>query len=230
LGEIIRHTVHRGGSVLIPTFAVGRAQALTLLLHRLRQAGELPDRLPVYLDSPMALEATEIHARHQDLLRLSAPDARALSEGVRPVRTPRESTRLDHLRQPAVILSSSGMATGGRVLGHLAALAPDPRHAIVFPGFQVPGSRGGKLVTGAREIKVMGRYVAVNAEVHHLEGLSGHADAAGLIDWMRRLPLPPRRVVVVHGEPEASDALRIRIQESLGWSSRVPQAGERLVI
>lgn len=231
LGEIIRHTVRRGGSVLIPTFAVGRAQALTLLLHRLRQAGELPDGLPVYLDSPMALEATEIHTRHEALLRLSAAETRALSQGIRAVRTPRESARIDHLRRPAVILSSSGMATGGRVLGHLAALAPDPRHAIVFPGFQVPGSRGGKLVTGAREIKVMGRYVAVKAEVHHLEGLSGHADAEGLIAWLRCLPQVPRRVAVVHGEPEASDALRQRIEEALGWRPvRVPQAGERLTL
>lgn len=228
LGEVIRQTARRGGKVLVPTFAVGRAQALMLMLHRLRLAGELPDDLPVYLDSPMAQEATAIYTAHRDLLRLSNAEARSFSEGVKPVGKPQESARLDRLRGPAVILSSSGMATGGRVLGHLAALAPDPKNAIVFPGFQVPGSRGGKLVSGATDIKVMGRYVAVKAQVHHLEGLSGHADAQGLIDWMRQMPAPPKQVIVVHGEPEASDALRIRIEEALGWPARVPQAGERL--
>lgn len=228
LDEIIRQTVERGGKVLIPTFAVGRAQTLMLLLHRLRAEGGLPEDLPVYLDSPMAQEATAIYAAHRHLLRLSKAEARGFSEGIKPVPKAQDSARLSHLRKPAVILSSSGMATGGRVLGHLAALAPDPRNAIVFPGYQVPGSRGGKLVRGAKEIKVMGQYVAVNAPVHHLEGLSGHADADGLIAWMRQMPTAPRQVMVVHGEPEASDALRIRIQESLGWPARVPQVGERL--
>jgi metallo-beta-lactamase family protein len=188
----------------------------------------LPDDLPIYLDSPMAQEATTIYTAHRDLLRLSNAEARGFSEGVKPVHKPQDSARLMRLRGPAVILASSGMATGGRVLGHLAVLAPDPRNAVVFPGFQVPGSRGGKLVRGATEIKVMGQYVAVKAQVHHLEGMSGHADADGLIAWMRQMPTAPKQVMVVHGEPEASDALRIRIEEQLGWPARVPQAGERL--
>lgn len=228
LGEIIRQTARRGGKVLIPTFAVGRAQALMLVLHRLRDEGAIPDDLPVFLDSPMAQEATAIYTAHRDLLRLSKAEARGFSEGVRPVHKPQDSAKLSRLRGQAVILSSSGMATGGRVLGHLAALAPDPRHAIVFPGFQVPGSRGARLVSGATEIKVMGRYVAVKAQVHHLEGLSGHADADGLLAWMRQMPTAPKQVMVVHGEPEASDALRIRIEDTLGWPARVPQAGECL--
>jgi metallo-beta-lactamase family protein len=228
LGEIIRQTVRRNGKVLIPTFAVGRAQALMLVLHRLRDEGAIPDDLPVFLDSPMAQEATAIYTAHRDLLRLSKAEARGFSEGVKPVHKPQDSARLSRLRGPAVILSSSGMATGGRVLGHLAALAPDPRNAVVFPGFQVPGSRGARLVGGATEIKVMGRYVAVKAQVQHLEGFSGHADADGLIAWMRQMPTAPKQVLVVHGEPEASDALRIRIEDQLGWPARVPQAGERL--
>jgi metallo-beta-lactamase family protein len=228
LGEVIRQTTRRGGKVLMPTFAVGRAQALMLMLHRLRADGELPDDLPVYLDSPMAQEATAIYNAHRHLLRLSNAEARGFSEGVKPVHKPQDSARLMRLRGPAVILASSGMATGGRVLGHLAVLAPDPRNAIVFPGFQVPGSRGGRLVSGATEVKVMGQYVAVKAQVHHLEGLSGHADADGLIAWMRQMPTAPKQVMVVHGEPEASDALRIRIEDTLGWPARVPQAGECL--
>ena len=228
LGELIRQTARRGGKVLIPTFAVGRAQALMLVLHRLRVAGELPEGLPVYLDSPMAQEATAIYTAHRELLRLSNAEARSFTEGVKPVHKPQDSARLVRQRWPAVILASSGMATGGRVLSHLAAIAPDPRNAIVFPGFQVAGSRGGKLVSGATEIKVMGQYVAVKAQVHHLEGLSGHADADGLLAWMRQMPTAPKQVLVVHGEPAASDALRVRIEETLGWPARVPQAGERL--
>jgi metallo-beta-lactamase family protein len=120
------------------------------------------------------------------------------------------------------------MATGGRVLTHLAAMAPEPRHSIVFPGYQVAGSRGGRLVDGAPEIKVMGQIVPVRAEVHHLRGMSGHADAQGLIGWMRQLPAAPAQVLVVHGEPAAADALRLRITRELGWSARVPRPSEVL--
>jgi len=142
LGEIIRRTIHRGGKVLLPTFAVGRAQALMLVLQRLRAAGDIPEDLPIYLDSPMAQEATEIYLRHRKLLRLNASEARSLCDGVTAVVTPKQSQALVAQRWPAVILSASGMATGGRVLHHLSALAPQPRNAVVFPGFQVPGSRG----------------------------------------------------------------------------------------
>ncbi len=228
LGEIIRQTVHRGGKVLIPTFAVGRAQALMTVLQRLRRAGEIPADLPVYLDSPMAQRATLVYNSHRKLMRLSAAEARQMGDKVHLVQTPQESQRLSRQRWPSVILSSSGMATGGRVLQHLAALAPNPHNAVVFPGFQVGGSRGDKLVHGAHEVKIQGQYVAVKAEVHHLEGFSGHADADGLMQWLRKLPHAPGQVLVVHGEPAASDALRLRIEETLGWPARVPQHGEVL--
>lgn len=228
LGAIVRATVERGGSVLIPTFAVGRAQALMLLLQRLRRSGEIPASLPIYLDSPMAQAATRIHLAHARLMRLSQAEQRTLCEGVTAVEDAADSRRLARRKAPAVILSSSGMATGGRVLTHLAAMASEPRHSIVFPGYQVAGSRGGRLVDGAREIKVMGQIVPVRAEVHHLRGMSGHADAQGLIDWMRQLPAAPAQVLVVHGEPAAADALRLRIDRELGWPARVPRPGEVL--
>lgn len=228
LGDIIRRTARRNGTVLIPTFAVGRAQTLMLVLQRLKRSGEIPADLPIYLDSPMAQEATAIYHAHRRLLRLSAAEERMMCEGVRPVTTQAQSLRLTRQRGPAVILSSSGMATGGRVLQHLAALAPNPRHAVVFPGYQVPGSRGSKMVTGAREVKIQGQYVAVKAEVHHLEGFSSHADADGILQWLRQLPQPPERVMVVHGDPAAADALRMRIEEDLAWPARVPQHGEIL--
>ncbi|MDL2337463.1 MAG: MBL fold metallo-hydrolase [Pseudomonadota bacterium] len=225
LGEIIRATVRRGGSVLLPSFAVGRAQALLLVLQRLKAAGEIPADLPIFLDSPMATSATSLYQRHRKLLRISTREAGTLTDDVTLIAGPKESEKLTRLRWPKVIISASGMATGGRVLYHLKSLAPNPRNHIVFPGFQVGGTRGAKLVAGAREVKIHGEYVAVKAEVSHLEGFSGHADADGLMDWLRAFEAPPERTFVVHGEAEAADTLRLRIKDELGWTVSVPQHG-----
>jgi metallo-beta-lactamase family protein len=230
LGEIIRRTVKRGGKVLLPTFAVGRAQGLMLVLQRLRAAGEIPADMPIYLDSPMAQGATEIYLKHRKLLRLSAAEARTLCDGVTAVTIPKESEKLVAQRWPAVVLSASGMATGGRVLHHLSALAPHPKNAIVFPGFQVAGSRGAKLVGGAADVKIFGRYVAVKAEVHHLEGFSGHADRAGLLAWLKGLPKAPRHTYLVHGDPDAADTLRTHIADTLGWTAQVPGHGSTVEV
>jgi metallo-beta-lactamase family protein len=222
LAGIIRSTVHRGGSVLLPSFAVGRAQALLLLLQRLRAAGEIPADLPVFLDSPMATAATALYQKHRRLLRITAREAGGLLDDVTVTATPQASMALTRSRWPKVVISASGMATGGRVLHHLKVMAPNPRHHIVFPGFQVGGTRGAALVAGAGEVKIHGEYVAVKAQVSHLEGVSGHADADGLMAWLRRLPRPPARSFVVHGEAAAADTLRLRMQDELGWAVAVP--------
>jgi metallo-beta-lactamase family protein len=227
LGSIIRATARRGGSVLLPSFAVGRAQALLFCLQKLRTAGEIPQDMPIYLDSPMAIEATALYQRHRKLMRITSQEAACLTEGVTLVAKPQQSERLTrdlhHARYPRIIISASGMATGGRVLHHLKAMAPDPKNHIVFPGFQVEGTRGSTLVSGAPEVKIHGQYVAVKAEVSQLEGFSGHADANGLMAWMRAMAPAPRQVYVVHGEPAAADALRMRIQDELGWAVQVPE-------
>ncbi|MDP2367730.1 MBL fold metallo-hydrolase RNA specificity domain-containing protein [Rhodoferax sp.] len=223
LGAIVRATVRRGGSVLLPSFAVGRAQALLHSLQKLRAAGEIPRDMPVFLDSPMAIEATALYQRHRRLMRLSAREAGALTDGVTMVTTAQRSEKLTRARYPCVIISASGMATGGRVLHHLKAMAPNPRNHIAFPGFQVAGTRGAKLVGGASEVKIHGEYVAVKAEVSQLEGFSGHADANGLMAWMRGFDVAPRQVFVVHGAPEAADTLRLRIKDELGWTVQVPE-------
>lgn len=223
LAEIIRATVGRGGSVLLPSFAVGRAQALLHSLQRLRGAGAIPRDMPIFVDSPMAVEATALYQRHRRLLRLTAGETAALTDGVTMVTTPQQSQRLVGHHYPCVIISASGMATGGRVLHHLKAMAPNPRHHVVFPGYQVPGTRGGKLAAGATQIKIHGEYVAVKAEVSQLEGFSAHADADGLLAWLRGFDSKPRQAFVVHGEPEAADALRMRIKDELGWSVHVPE-------
>jgi len=231
LAQVLRTTLKRGGSVLLPSFAVGRAQALLLVLQRLRCSGELDAHVPIYLDSPMAAQATELTLKHKKLLRIAPAEASRLCDGLRLVIKQAESVKLANTlarrEQPAIVISASGMATGGRVLNYLETLAPQARHHIVFPGFQVGGSRGAKMVAGEREIKLHGHYVPVNAEVSHLQGFSGHADAEGLMAWLRGFARkPPRQVFVVHGEPAASDALRSRIQDELGWPVRVPQHGE----
>ena len=222
LGAIVRATVRRGGSVLLPSFAVGRAQALLWVLQRLRDTGEIPQDLPIYLDSPMATLATTLYQRHAKLLRIKPREAARLCEDVRLVGKAAESEKLTRSRWPSVIISASGMATGGRVLHHLKAMAPQARHHIVFPGFQVAGTRGAKLVEGARDVKIFGEYVAVKAEVSHLEGFSGHADADELMQWLRGFEAAPAQTFVVHGEPHAADALRTRVQDELGWRVRVP--------
>ncbi len=222
LGGIVRATIRRGGSVLMPSFAVGRAQALLLALQRLKDAGEIPGELPIFLDSPMALKATTLYQRHAKLLRVKPRETATLCDGVTLVATAAESAKLVRSRWPSVIISASGMATGGRVLHHLRAMAPQPRHHIVFPGFQVPGTRGAKMIEGAREVKIFGEYVAVKAELSHLQGFSGHADADELMQWLRGFEAAPAQTYIVHGDPRAADTLRSRVQDELGWRVRVP--------
>jgi metallo-beta-lactamase family protein len=197
-----------------------------------RGAGDLPHDIPILLDSPMATRATDIIAKHARLLRIGLREAAGLCEGVTLIAKPADSLKAATraITRPTIIISASGMATGGRVLNYLETLAPGARHHIVFPGFQVSGSRGAKMVGGAREVKLHGAFVPINAEISHLEGFSGHADAEGLMAWLRAFKTPPRQTFVVHGEPEASDALRSRIQEELGWRVRVPQHGESVAL
>ena len=226
LGQIVRETVQRGGSVLMPSFAVGRSQALLVVLQRLRAAGQIPHGLPIFVDSPMAVQATALYQRHAALLRLSAREMKGLLDGVRLITEVAQSMRLSRSRYPSVIISASGMATGGRVLHHLKAMAPEPRHHIVFPGYQVGGSRGARLIAGEREVKIHGEYVPVQASVSHLQSFSAHADRSELVDWVRRMQPMPTQAFVVHGESDASDALRLRLHDELGVPTRVPQHGE----
>ncbi len=222
LADIINRTAARGGSIIIPSFAVGRSQTLLYHLHRLKQARRIPD-LPVYLDSPMAIDATEIFCRHPDDHRLSAEEARAAFGVARYVHTPEESRALDANHVPKVIVSASGMATGGRVIHHLKVYARDARNTILFAGYQAGGTRGASMIAGADEIKIHGSYIPVHAEVDQLDMLSAHADASEIITWLSNFRTPPRHTYIVHGEPAASDALRHRIEEKLGWNCTVPE-------
>jgi metallo-beta-lactamase family protein len=225
LAEVITRTAARGGTVLIPAFAVGRAQTLLFHLHRLKAARRIPD-LPIFLDSPMAVDASEITCRHPEASRLTEQECRRSCGVARYVRDVAESKALDASPFPKVIISASGMATGGRVLHHLKVFAPDRRNTILFSGFQAGGTRGASMVAGAESVKIHGHYVPVRAEVANLAMLSAHADAEEIMAWLRDFEAPPRMTFITHGEPTASDALRHRIEEELGWACRVPEHGE----
>jgi metallo-beta-lactamase family protein len=229
LGEIIRRTCARHGVIVIPTFAVGRAQLLLLLIERLKKAGQIPD-VPVYLDSPMAIDATGLFERFATEHRLSGRDLGAMGGRISLVRTAEESKALDRIRQPAIILAASGMATGGRVLHHLKVFATDARNTILFSGFQAGGTRGAAMVAGAQQIRLHGESFPVRAEVAQLQCASAHADAGELVQWLRRMPASPRQVFVTHGEAGASDALRARIQTELGWTVSVPEYRDEVVL
>ncbi len=178
--------------------------------------------MPVYLNSPMAADATRIFRHHLDEHRLSAEQCAAMSKEVTIVNTVEESKRLNTLTFPSIIVSASGMATGGRVLHHLKTYAPDARNTMLFAGFQAAGTRGAALVGGAEAVKIHGAYVPVRAEVANLDTLSAHADREQLLAWLGGLRAP-KRVFVTHGEPVAADALRLAIEERHGWPVTVPE-------
>jgi metallo-beta-lactamase family protein len=227
LAEVIARTAARGGTVVIPAFAVGRTQILLYHLQRLKAAKRLPD-LPVYLDSPMAMDATDIYRRHPGEHRLGADQLRTAFKVARYVRSVEDSKALDQNPYPKVVISASGMATGGRVLHHLKHFAPDARSTVLFSGYQAGGTRGAAMLAGARSIKIHGQHVPVNAEVANLPMLSAHADSDEIMAWLGSFDAPPLMTFVVHGEPAAADILRHRIEEELAWPSAVPEHREQV--
>jgi metallo-beta-lactamase family protein len=228
LGALMREAIGRGGVVLIPSFAVGRTQALLWAIHGLKARGGLPAHLPVFLNSPMAVDVTAVYRRHHADHRLSDEESRAMCRAATFVNTVEESKALNARRGPMAIIAGSGMATGGRILHHLKVFAPDPRNLILFTGFQAGGTRGAALLGGAEAVKIHGEHVPVRAQVAVLDNLSAHADAGEIVAWLRGFEAAPGRTFVTHGEHAAADALRVRIGESLGWRNvEVPEHLER---
>lgn len=227
LAVIIDRVVKRGGVVLIPAFAVGRTETILLHLSRLRDRGELPE-VPIYLNSPMAVDVTGIYQRHEDEHRISPAEIARMYAIATPVHEVDDSKLLNLRGGPMIIVSASGMLTGGRILHHLAAYGSDPRNAVVLTGFQAGGTRGAALLGGARSLRIFGEDVPIRAEVVDIDTMSAHADADEIIAWMRGTLKAPERVYVTHGEPAAADTLRARINRELGWRARVPEQGERV--
>ena len=225
LGPALKRLSARGGVAVVPVFAVGRAQALLHAIHQLKLRGDIPNSLPVFLDSPMAVHTTHLFEQHPQDHRLSSKETRALTHCATMVSSTDESRALASRHGPMVILSASGMATGGRVLHHLAHYAGQHRNMIILTGFQAPGTRGATLASGARSVRIHGRDVELNAEVVQLQSASAHADAKQLLAWLRTMPQSPDQVYVVHGEMAAADELRKRIAHEFGWRAMVPEHG-----
>lgn len=223
LADVVTRTAARGGMVVVPSFAVGRAQALLWLVHELKAQHRIPPAMAVYLDSPMAADVTALYVRYRNEHRLTKDQCEAMCRDVTIVSSVEESKAVDRGAWPKIIIAASGMATGGRVLHHLRALLPDPRTTVLFTGFQAGGTRGRSLMEGASSIKMFGEYVPVRAEISCIEALSAHADYAEMLDWLQGFEAPPRQTFVTHGEPSAADAMRLRITEALRWPCTVPE-------
>jgi len=232
LTAIINETAKRGGMTIIPAFAVGRAQTLLYLLRDMKERGRIPD-LPIFIDSPMARRVTDVFCRHVEDFD---QEARAvyretgicpiISSNMEFVHTKDESQKINDIRYPAIIVSASGMATGGRVLHHLKYRLPDPRNTVVFVGYQGVGTRGQLLRDGARFIKIHGEDVPVRAQIRTLDSFSGHADCSEILRWLGKFRKPPKMTFIVHGEEESSKALAAEIKEKLGWETHIPEYQE----
>lgn len=231
LARIVGEAARRGGLVLVPAFAVDRTQELLWMLRRLEQTGRVP-ALPVYIDSPMAIEVTEIYGRHPE--DHDTQMAQALAAGDRPLtpahlhvaRTVEDSKAINAVRGPALVLSSSGMATGGRILHHLSQRLPDARNTVLLVGFQAAGTRGRALEDGARELKIFGQMVPVRASVERIDALSAHADREETLRWLAGFETAPRATYLVHGERDGAEGLAAAIRQGLRWSVQIAEDGE----
>jgi metallo-beta-lactamase family protein len=223
LAAIINKTVKRKGVIVIPVFAVGRAQELLYYIHLLKTSGAIAQDIPVYLNSPMAVDATEIFNLYHGEHRLSADQCRALFRTAHMVNSIEQSRALNEAKGPMVILSASGMASGGRVVHHLKAFAPKANNTILFVGFQAAGTRGAAMLDGAESIKIHGEYIPVRASVELISNLSAHADYAEILAWLGGFEQPPKKTFIVHGEPVAADSMRRHIEEKLHWQVEVPE-------
>jgi metallo-beta-lactamase family protein len=227
LAEIINAAVERGGKIIVPAFAVGRTQLLVYYLRELEDEGRIPV-LPVAVDSPMGAETTRIYARHHedhdlDLERLENLHKNPLAtRNFSLVQGRGGSKALNEQKGPAIIISASGMATGGRVLHHLARWLPDPASAVILVGYQAAGTRGRRLQDGEKQVKIHAQLVPVNARIENISSLSAHADSSEIMRWLAGFKRPPRKTFVIHGEPDSAEALRDRIVKELGWDAVIP--------
>lgn len=229
LAGVVRRVAGRGGVIVVPAFAVGRAQHLLLQLARLLERGEIP-RIPVYLNSPMATDATSFYRRHPGEHRLDEAECRRMTELATYVNSVEQSKALNVSRGPKIIISASGMLTGGRVLHHVEAFGPDPKNAILLSGYQAGGTRGAALLAGQPTLRMFGRDVPIRAEVIQLQSYSAHADADEILQWLRAASQAPSITYVTHGEPGPADVLRGRIQRELGWRAHVPEQLEEVEV
>jgi len=235
LARLIRETVQRGGSVVVPAFAVERTQKFIFMLKELMESGQIP-RVPIYCDSPMAIKAVDVYLKHSEEYTPQAADL--IKKYGSPLTWPgltfavsaEESKKINASQYPCIIISSSGMVTGGRILHHLAQRLPDPKNLVLFIGFQAPGTRGGIIKSGAPEVKIFGQFVPIRAQIAALEQFSDHADTPELLQWLHTFTNQPGVTYLVHGEPAASSQLRDVMKKELGWNVQVAAYLEKVEV
>lgn len=222
LGRVANEVCGRGGILMIPAFAIGRSQAVMHLLATLRADGRLPD-VPVFLNSPMAINSSDVFCDHLDAHRLSAAQCHAMCDVATYTRTAEASKKLNADRASKILIAGSGMVTGGRILHHLKAFAPDRRNGVLLVGFQAGGTRGAAIAAGARSVRIHGQDIPIEAQRYRMDGLSGHADWREMVKWLSSAT-QPSRVLINHGEPTAADAMRSHIREELGWEAEIAES------
>jgi metallo-beta-lactamase family protein len=235
LGDEVRAGIERGGIIIIPAFAIDRTQEILYLLHELMVDGDLP-QIPIYLDSPMGIEATTLYTRY--VTEHDTEMQHFFADQVNPIFPPTlqvtpsssESRKLNSMRGPAIIVSASGMATGGRILHHLKLRLPHEQNSVIFTGYQAVGTKGRRLIDGDEEVKIHGEWIPVKAHISRVTGLSAHADAGELLLWLGRRERDPERVVLIHGEYDAQQALAERLKEEFDWDCEIPELGDTITL
>ena len=222
LSEIVQSTYDKGGTLIIPSFAVERAQTLMYLLWKLKIEARIPE-MPMIMDSPMGLSVLSIFHAHKNWHKLSDKEYKEMVRAFQVVQDYKETWEVIDMKKPKIVIAASGMITGGRVLAYLTQYLERPETTILLSGFQAEGTRGRALQEGQHELKIFGKYYPVNAKVHQLHTLSSHADQQGLLEWMKGIKEPPEKTFIVHGEQQASDAFRVKIKDTLGWKCTVPE-------
>jgi metallo-beta-lactamase family protein len=225
LAKIVNDTYARKGQLIIPAFAVGRTQDILFLLSALRAQSQIPE-IPIFLDSPMGINATEIFSDYPDWHRLSHDEITQLCSLVTLVKSQQQSEEVLRRKDSAIVIAGSGMLTGGRVLTHLVHRLPDERNTVLLVGYQPPSTRGSLLLAGASELKIYGQYIPVRASIEEISTLSAHADQKEMLKWLKMFNHAPKNTFIVHGEPQASEALRLKMKDELGWNVSVPSAQE----
>lgn len=225
LEKHIKHTYTKGGTLIIPTFSVERAQEIIYLLSVLKRENRLP-HIPIYLDSPMGVDATKIYFSHQQHHNLTTEDIKSMQATVQLISDVHTSRAIVNDTSPKIVLAGSGMITGGRVLHYLSKLIEDPKNSILIVGFQAEGTRGRALLSGDSELKFFGKYHKIKAEVFKINEFSGHADQSELIDWLSHFKSPPKLTFINHGEPHQSQALKTKIKSQLNWKCTVAKLNE----
>jgi metallo-beta-lactamase family protein len=225
LQEVVHHTIEKGGVLVIPSFAVERAQELLLLLNTLREERSIPP-IPIYLDTPMGIDVTDLYLHHRDWHSLSDAECRTMMHDVHVIRDFEQTLRVLDKPGPKIVIAGSGMVTGGRVLYYLSRLLDNEKNTVLLVGYQAPGTRGNLLRSGATEIKMQGNYYPVRAEIRQISSLSAHGDQADLLWWLGHFKEAPLQVYLNHGEAQALEALRLKITDALGWGCTIAEMGK----